>query len=146
MLKEKLFLKLWNEATSICKCISQVLYFPDALITVLLTLEGLLLPGLASFLRKQANHHELITFSMQTNKSRTLNPTNSAICLSHPRPLSTSSNHPRTTYQITRGSPKAPEPAEIIHTSHSEACLPCLSVPCCGNCKKVSYPHFYLFL
>lgn len=60
-------------------------------------------------------------------KSRAYTPTTSFIRLSHSRPLPTCPNRPTTRYSTTRDRPYALDPAAVIQTSQSSACLPCLT-------------------
>lgn len=82
--------------------------------------------------RKQLIHEH--TFQMQTGSSPLLQRL--PLLGSQTPACSPTCPAPMARYQMTRGSPDAPESTEIIQKSQSYTCLPCLSNPSCWNhCK-----------
>lgn len=58
---------------------------------------------------------------------KSTSPTTSTPGLLYSRPLYTYPKNPRIRYQTARDSPYSPELAEVVQTSQSKACLPCLA-------------------
>ena len=121
-------------------------FYSDALTSWgLVTLGETAPPRASSFLDRDNNFDKEHTFHMQAN----LKPISqsSLVGLSQASSIQTTiplPNHPSTSYQTTRDSPYTPKPTEIIQTSQSYPCVPCLALSCSQKPQKGSCLHFLL--